>query len=77
MTWRGVWEGIASLFENTLLLPFDSIRSLELESWWLANLASWVFLIIGCVAFIYWLRTLANFNESTECTYTFNENPNS
>lgn len=75
MTWRGVWEGIASLFESIIVIPFDSIRNFELESWWLANLVSWVFLIIAASAFIYWLRTLANFNESTESTYTFDENP--
>lgn len=75
MTWRSVWEGIASLFENTLLVPYKAIANLELESWWLANLGSWVFLIIAASAFIYWLRKLADFNESTEETYTYNENP--
>ncbi len=75
MTWKDVWEGIASVFENTLIVPYKAIANLELESWWLANLVSWVFLIIGAVAFIYWLRKLVDFNESTEKTYTYNENP--
>ncbi len=75
MTWKGFWEGIASLFENVLFLPYDALRSLELDSWWLANIVSWLFLIIGAVAFIYWMIQLKRFNESTESTYTYNENP--
>ena len=75
MTWRGVLEAIASFCENVLFLPYDAIRNLELESWWLANLASWVFVIIGAAAFIYWLMQLSKYDESTECTYTYDENP--
>ena len=75
MTWKGFWEGIASLFENVLFLPYDALRSLELDSWWLANIFSWVFLIIGSVAFVYWMLQLKDFNESTEVTYTYDENP--
>lgn len=70
---RGIWEGIASLFENTLFVPLDALRTLELESWWLANAISWVFLTITFVALIYWLRKLVDFNESTEITYTYKE----
>lgn len=70
MTWRGVWEGIASLFENVLFIPLDAMRALELDSWWLANIISWVFLIITFVALIYWLRKLVEFDEPTENTYT-------
>ncbi len=75
MTWKGFWEGIASLFEDFLFLPYDALRSLELDSWWLANIFSWILLLIGALAFIYWLMKLKNFNESTESTYTFDENP--
>jgi len=75
MTWKGFWEGIASLFENVLFLPYDALRSLELDSWWLANIFSWVFLIIGSVAFVYWMLQLKDFNENTEVTYTYDENP--
>lgn len=70
MTWKGVWEGTASLFENVLLIPLDAMRALELDSWWLANVISWIFLIITFVALVYWLRKLVEFDEPTEKTYT-------
>ncbi|MDN3723118.1 uracil phosphoribosyltransferase [Aequorivita sp. SDUM287046] len=75
MTWKGIWEGIAFLFENVLFIPYDALRSLELDSWWLANFFSWVFLIIGSVAFVYWMIQLKKFDENEESTYTYNENP--
>ncbi|PHR13730.1 MAG: uracil phosphoribosyltransferase [Aequorivita sp.] len=75
MTWKGFWEGIASLFEDILFIPYNALANLELESWWLANIVSWIFLIIGAVAFIYWLKKLKEFDENTESTYTFEENP--
>lgn len=75
MTWKGFWEGIASLFEDILFLPYDALRSLELDSWWLANIFSWILLIIGIVAFVYWLGKLKKFDENTESTYTYDENP--
>lgn len=75
MTWRSVWEGIASFFENVLFVPYDAIRELELDSWWLANIFSWIFMIIAAAAFVYWLIQLKQFNEPTEDTYTYNENP--
>lgn len=75
MTWKGFWEGIASLFEDILFLPYDALRSLELDSWWLANIFSWILLIIGIVAFVYWLGKLKKFDENTESTYTFDEKP--
>ncbi|WP_310993463.1 DUF6341 family protein [Aequorivita marina] len=73
MTWKGIWEGIASLFEDVLFLPLDELRKLELETWWGANAFSWVFLLIGAAAFTYWMLKLNSFNESTESTYTYDE----
>lgn len=75
MTWKGFWEGIASLFENVLFIPYNALRSLELDSWLFANIISWLLLLTGAAAFIYWMVTLKNFNENTESTYTFDENP--
>ncbi len=73
MTWRDFWEGIASLFENFLFIPYDALRHLELDSWWLANIVSWIFLLVGIAAFIYWMRKLDQFNEKTESDYTYKE----
>lgn len=75
MTWKGFWEGIASLFENVLFIPYDALRKFELSTWWGANFMSWILLLIGAVAFIYWMIKLKDFNESTEVTYTYDENP--
>lgn len=75
MTWKGFWEGIASLFEDFLFIPYDKLMEIELDSWWLANIVSWLFLLIGVVAFIYWLGKLRQFNENTDITYTYDETP--
>ena len=75
MTWKGFWEGIASLFEDVLFIPYNALMRLQLDSWWLANTVSWIFLIIGVIAFTYWMLQLKDFNESTESTYTYKENP--
>src|SRR5690554_5328002 len=74
MTWKGFWEAIASLFDDVLFLPLDALRNLELESWVLANTISWILVLVGAVAFIYWMIQLKNYDEDTECKYTFDEN---
>ncbi len=73
MTWRGFWEAIGSIFEDFLLIPLDALRALELESWWAANFISWIFVIIGSIALVYWLKQLIAFDENTEKTYTYDE----
>jgi len=73
MFWTGVFEGIQSFFENVAFIPYDALRSLELESWLAANFMSWILLVTFCVLFIYWLLQLKDFNESTENTYTYKE----
>ena len=75
MTWRGFWEGIASIFEDVLFIPYDILRKLELDSWFFANIISWILLLIGSAAFIYWMLQLKKFDEDTESHYTYNENP--
>jgi len=69
MTWKGFWEGIASIFEDLLFIPYDALRLLELDNWWLANIMSWVFILITFAALVYWLRKLAEFDEPTDITY--------
>lgn len=54
---------IQSLFEDLLFLPFYALRDLELESWFAANLINAVFVIIGIVAFSYWLKQLKAFDD--------------
>jgi hypothetical protein len=67
MTWRGFFEGIANIFENVLFIPLDALRELELSSWWGANALNWIFVLIGFVAFVYWMKQIKKYNqEGTE-----------
>ncbi len=58
--------GIQDLFVDFLFLPLDGLRSLELTNWFAANFVSWIFIIIGFVAFIYWMGELKKYNANGE-----------
>ncbi|WP_296315228.1 DUF6341 family protein [Winogradskyella sp. UBA3174] len=58
--------GIQDLFVNGLFAPFDALRALELESWFSANIMSWIFITIGFVAFTYWMLQLKKYNDNDE-----------
>lgn len=60
------FEGIASLFEDVLFIPFDLLRDLELESWFLANFMNWIFVVIAFAAFLFWMLQLKKFNDNDE-----------
>ena len=40
------FTGIQWFFETILLAPYNALANLELESWWLANFMSWIFILI-------------------------------
>lgn len=63
---KDFFNGIADLFVNYLFLPYDALRELELDSWWLANIVSWILIIIGLVAFVYWMLQLKKYNDNNE-----------
>jgi len=63
---KDFFYAIQDLFVNVLFAPFDALRTLELENWFAANVLSWVFLIIGLVAFTYWMLQLKKFNDNNE-----------
>ncbi|MFD1094494.1 DUF6341 family protein [Salegentibacter chungangensis] len=63
---KDFFEGIAWLFEEILFYPFDALRALELESWFAANFMNWLFLLVGFVAFFYWMKQLKKFNDNNE-----------
>ena len=63
---KEIFEGIAWLFEEVLFIPFNALRELELNSWFLANIMNWIFLIVGFTAFIYWMLQLKKFNDNNE-----------
>ncbi len=58
--------GIENLFVNYLFAPLDGLRELELTNWFLANGLNWMFMIIGSVAFVYWMLQLKKFNDNNE-----------
>lgn len=57
---------IQDLFVNVLLTPLDALRALELESWFLANAFSWIFMLIGFAALVYWMLQLKKFDDNNE-----------
>ena len=63
---KDFFYGIEDLFVNVLFAPFDALRALELESWFSANIVSWIFTLIGLVAFVYWMMQLAKYNGKNE-----------
>ena len=63
---KDFFYGIENLFVDTLFAPFDALRALELDNWTAANSLSWIFMLIGFVAFAYWMRELAKYNKNNE-----------
>ncbi|MGO4820063.1 MULTISPECIES: DUF6341 family protein [unclassified Flavobacterium] len=61
---KSFFEGIQNLFVNILFAPLDFLRSLELSSWFAANLINWIFMIICAVAMVYWIKQLRIFDEA-------------
>ena len=57
--------GIQDLFDM-LLAPMDALRALELENWFAASAISWIFILIGFVALVYWMLQLKSFNDNNE-----------
>ncbi|OBX22628.1 uracil phosphoribosyltransferase [Gelidibacter algens] len=57
---------MADLFVDYLFLPFDALRALENDSWLLANIFSWLFIVIGIVAFVYWMLQLKKYDDNNE-----------
>jgi hypothetical protein len=66
ITMKDFFYAIQDLFVNVLFAPFDALRALELDNWWSANIMSWLFTIIGLVAFVYWMLQLKKFNDNNE-----------
>jgi len=62
--WTSIWKAIETLFVDVLFAPLDAIRFAD--NWWLQNTVNWMFVIIGFVAFIYWMKQLKIFDENNE-----------
>jgi len=63
---KDLFYAIQDLFVNFLFKPLDALRALELENWFAANIISWIFLIIGFAAMVYWMKQLKTFNDNNE-----------
>ncbi|MEK9604251.1 MAG: uracil phosphoribosyltransferase [Flavobacteriaceae bacterium] len=63
---KNFFEAIASLFEDLLFMPYQILTQLESFSWWLANGVTFLFLTIGFIAAIYWIKQLRKFDKSGE-----------
>ena len=63
---KEIFYAIEWLYENILFYPLDALRELQLDSWFLANILNWIFLIVGFVAFFYWMKQLKIFNDRNE-----------
>ncbi len=63
---KDLFYAIQYFFENIVLAPLNTLRALELENWTAANIFNWIFMIIGSVAFIYWMLQLKKFNDTGE-----------
>ncbi len=63
---KNLFEGIAFLFEEILMVPFEWLRELELENWWLANAFTWVAILVLIAALGYWMKQLRIFDQNDE-----------
>lgn len=62
--WTSIWKSIETLFVDVLFAPLDAIRFAD--NWWLQNTVNWMFVIIGFVAFGYWMKQLKIFEDNNE-----------
>lgn len=63
---KDFFYAIQDLFVNVLFAPYDALRAIELDNWWVANIVSWILIIIGIVAFVYWMFQLKKFEDNNE-----------
>ena len=63
---KDFFYAIQDLFVNVLFWPFDKLREIQLDSWWAANAVSLILIVIGIVAFVYWMIQLKGFNDNNE-----------
>lgn len=63
---KDFFYAIQDLFVNILFWPFDKLREIELDSWWVANAVTLILIVIGIVAFVYWMIQLKGFNDNNE-----------
>ena len=63
---KDFFYSIAWLFEEVFFLPFDLLRTIQLDSWYISNIVSWSFILIGIAGASYWIKKLKEFDDSGE-----------
>jgi hypothetical protein len=63
---KDFFYAIQDLFVDVLFLPLDALTALELENWFAANIISWILILIGFIAMVYWMFQLKIFNDNNE-----------
>lgn len=63
---KDFFYAIQDLFVDVLFAPFDALSRLELTNWFGANTISWLFIIIGFIAMVYWMMQLKSFDAKGE-----------
>ena len=63
---RAFFEAIQSLFVDFLFVPLDGLRSLELSSWWFANIISWIAILTCAYFVVYWCKQLKIHQDNNE-----------
>lgn len=63
---KDFFYAIQDLFVNVLFAPFDALRALELDNWWMANFMSWILMFVGFAAFVYWMLQLKKYDDNNE-----------
>ncbi len=63
---RAFFEGIQTLFVDFLFKPLDWLRALELDNWWLANIFSWIAIVVCMYYTVYWCKELQKHQDSGE-----------
>ena len=63
---KDFFYSLSWLFKEVFFFPFDLLRTIQLDSWYLANIVSWSFILIGIAGAVYWLKKLKEFDDNNE-----------
>ncbi len=63
---KSFFEAIEWLFVDVLFIPFDALAKMELTNWFAAHFINWIFIIICCVAMLYWFKQLRIFKANND-----------
>lgn len=56
MTVNSIFAAIEFFFTEVLFFPFEYIRTMD--NWWIQNFMNFLFILIGFIAFGYWLNQM-------------------